>query len=176
MELHYEPAALHRKQVKALFLSAFPKEERPPIRLLYRRSRQGKASFRAVMEGEKFVGLALTTGSSQVKTLMFLAIDDACRGKGYGSQVLRMMGEEFADVPFFLCAEPLDDNAPNREERVNRLRFYAGNGFEEIGLRVKEAGVEYTVLTPGQPLTLAQYREAVRVFFGPLRFWLICRS
>lgn len=176
MKLHFESALLHKEPIGRLFLSAFPKEERPPIRLLYRRHRQGKADFRAVMEGDRFVGLVLITGCEAVKTLMFFAIDPSLRGKGYGSEVLGMIRAEFAPLPFFLCAEPLDDAAENARERVNRLHFYANNGFTEIGLHVVEAGVEYTILTPGTPLTHGQYKQAMLPFFGWLRYHLICRK
>lgn len=176
MNLHYESALFNKKQIKRLFLSAFPREERPPIRLLYRRHRQGKADFRAVMEGDTFIGLVLITGCETVKTLMFFAVEEAFRGKGYGSEVLEMIRQEFANMPFFLCAEPLDDAAPNARERVNRLRFYAHNGFTEIGLHVVEAGVEYTILTPGTPLVHDQYKAAMLPFFGRLRYHLICRE
>lgn len=173
MQLHFEPAKHHKQKIKRLFLSAFPKEERPPIGLLYRRERQGKAHFYAIMEGETFVGLALMCGSKNIKTLMFFAIEESLRGKGYGGQVLQMLKEEYKNVPFFLCAEPLDEKANNAKERVNRLRFYAHNGFEEVGLIVREAGVDYTVLTPGYPLTYAQYKEAALAFFGKLRWKFI---
>ena len=79
-------------------------------------------------------------------------------------------------MPFFLCAEPLGDKADNARERINRLQFYAHNGFEEIGLHVKEAGVEYTILTPGTPLVHDQYKAAMLPFFGRLRYLLICRK
>lgn len=176
MNLHFESALLHRDKIDPLFVAAFPKEERPPISLLYKRHRQGKADFRAVMDGETFVGLVLITGCETVKTLMFFAIEKDFRGKGYGSQVLKMIRKEFAEKPFFLCAEPLDEKADNAQERIRRLQFYAHNGFTEIGLHVKEAGVEYTILTPGTPLVHDQYKAAMLPFFGRLRYLLICRK
>lgn len=176
LHLHFESALLHKKEIKRLFLSAFPRNERPPIRLLYRRHRQGRADFRAVLDGERFIGLVLITGCETVKTLMFFAIEEAFRGKGYGSAVLGMVKKEVGSLPFFLCAEPLDDAAENAQERVNRLQFYAHNGLTETGLHVTEAGVEYTVLTPGTPLSYAQYKQAMLPFFGRLRFSRICRK
>lgn len=175
MSIHFEDARKHKEKIKRLFLAAFPRDERPPIGLLYWRQRQKKASFRAVMDGEKFVGLALICGTEKVQTLMFLAIEEMCRGMGYGGEVLKRVKEEYRDVPFFLCAEPLDEQAENAKERIDRLRFYAHNGFTEIGLMVQEAGVPYTVLTPGTPLSRAQYLEAVKAFFGKVYYHLIIK-
>ncbi len=173
MSLHFENAALYKKQVNRLFLSAFPKDERPPLFVPHLRHRQGRASFRAIVDGERFVGLALITGTKNVQTLMFFAIEEACRGQGYGGRVLQMLKAEYAHIPFFLCAEPLDDTAPNSRERINRLRFYAHNGFHEVGLMVREGGVDFTVLSPGGNITYEQYREATENFFGKCYFWLL---
>ena len=106
MNLHFESALLHRNKIDPLFVAAFPKEERPPIRLLYKRHKQGKADFRAVMDGETFVGLVLITGCEAVKTLMFFAMEENLRGQGYGSRILDMLKEEFRDVPFSCAPSP----------------------------------------------------------------------
>lgn len=175
MNLHFEDALKHRKKIRQLFISAFPRDERPPIALLYLRHWQKRASFRAVMDGERMVGLVLITGCHEVQTLMFLAIENDCRGMGYGGKVLEMVKEELKGKHFFLCAEPLDENAENAQERINRLQFYAHHGMGEIGLTVTEAGVPFTVLTPGTPLTHQQYLDAIMPFFGKLYYRLVIK-
>ena len=85
------------------------------------------------------------------------------------------MKEELKDKHFFLCAEPLDENAENAQERINRLQFYAHHGMGEIGLTVTEAGVPFTVLTPGTPLTHQQYLDAMMPFFGKLYYRLVIK-
>ena len=50
MELKFVDIDDYRKQVKHLFVTAFPREERPPMWMLTRRCRQGKARFRAVVD------------------------------------------------------------------------------------------------------------------------------
>ena len=176
MNLHFEDAINHKEKVNRLFRTAFPKEERPPVFLLYLRRRQGRASFRAIMDGDTFVGLALVTGPKEVQMLLFFAIEEAFRGKGYGSRVLEMLMEEMGDVPFFLCAEPRDDAAPNAQERINRLAFYAANGFHEVGVHVKEAGVPFTVLSPGPAITRRQYCLASQYFFGKAYFFYLSHT
>lgn len=42
MELKFVDIDDYRKQVKHLFVTAFPREERPPMWMLTRRCRQGK--------------------------------------------------------------------------------------------------------------------------------------
>ena len=74
MELKFVDIDDYRKQVKHLFVTAFPREERPPMWMLTRRCRQGKARFRAVVDSGRFVGLTYVIGDDRVKTLMFLAI------------------------------------------------------------------------------------------------------
>lgn len=46
------------KQYRALYLSAFPKEERAPWWLLKRRAKQGRAEALAAMDDGRFAGMA----------------------------------------------------------------------------------------------------------------------
>ena len=101
MELKFVDIDDYRKQVKHLFVTAFPREERPPMWMLTRRCRQGKARFRAVVDSGRFVGLTYVIGDDRVKTLMFLAIDESARDGGYGSAILKKVRAEYPDQKLF---------------------------------------------------------------------------
>ncbi len=98
MELKFVDIDDYRKQVKHLFVTAFPREERPPMWMLTRRCRQGKARFRAVVDSGRFVGLTYVIGDDRVKTLMFLAIDESARDGGYGSAILKKVRTEMRRI------------------------------------------------------------------------------
>ena len=97
MELKFVDIDDYRKQVKHLFVTAFPREERPPMWMLTRRCRQGKARVRAVVDSGRFVGLTYVIGDDRVKTLMFLAIDESARDGGYGSAILKKVRTEILE-------------------------------------------------------------------------------
>ena len=149
MELKFVYIDDYRKQVKHLFVTAFPREERPPMWMLTRRCRQGKARFRAVVDSGRFVGLTYVIGDERVKTLMFLAIDESARDGGYGSAILKKVRTEYPDQKLFLNIEPLDENAPNYDQRCRRKAFYERNGLSCLDYQVREAGVTYEMMTYG---------------------------
>ena len=102
MQLEFVNANKYRKQVRQLFVTAFPREERPPMWMMTRRCHQGKAEFSAVLDGDRFVGLTYVIGNDSVKTLMFLAIAEDARDGGYGSEILRCVHEKYGDTKIFL--------------------------------------------------------------------------
>lgn len=175
MELDFVEAVEYKKQVKELFISAFPREERPPMWMLMKRCRQGKANFCAVLDSGKFVGLTYVIGSDQVKTLMFLAIAEDARDGGYGTKILSSVHEKYKDVKLFLNIEPLDKNAPNYEQRCRRKAFYNRNGLDLLDYQVREAGVTYEMLTYGEYVTREEYEDVMKIMYGPHLYKIIKR-
>ena len=60
--------------------------------------------------------------------VLYLAVNGEERGKGYGSQILDILKSAYVDKAIVLNIEPIDENAPNAEQRKSRLRFYNRNG------------------------------------------------
>lgn len=171
--LTFESAARHKKEIKRLYRTAFPKEERAPLFFLYRRARQGIADFCAVLDGEKFVGLTYAAGTETVVTLMFLAIEDGERGRGYGSRILKAVREKYRGRRLFLNIEPLDTAADNYEQRVKRKAFYERNGFSGLDYTVREAGVTYDMMTCGGYVSLEEYRAVMERCLGRVWYTLV---
>jgi ribosomal protein S18 acetylase RimI-like enzyme len=70
--------------------------------------------------------------------VLYLAVDGSLRGKGYGSRVLSQIKAEKPGQRTVLNIEPLDEKAPNAEQRRKRLAFYERNGFQRE--RIRRAG------------------------------------
>lgn len=175
MELKFCDISGYRKQVRTLMRAAFPREERPPMWLLEKRCRQGRAEFYAVTLGRQFVGLSYVIGNDRVKTLMFLAVDDKARGGGYGTEILSAVHDRYRDVKLFLNIEPLVETAPNYEQRCRRKAFYERNGMSLLDYQVREAGVTYEMMTFGEYVTKEEYAEVMRVMYGKALYALVRR-
>lgn len=175
MKLEFINAEKYKKQVRQLFISAFPREERPPMWMLIRRCRQGKAQFCAVLDGDRFVGLIYVIGNDRVKTLMFLAIAEDARDGGYGSEILRCVHQKYKNTKMFLNIEPLDKDAPNYDQRCRRKEFYNRNGMDLLDYQVREAGVTYEMLTYGEYVTKQEYEEVMTEMYGSLLYKIIKR-
>ena len=58
--LHFEDAKNYKKEIKHLYRTAFPKEERAPLFILYSKTKSGNNHFYAIVEDDAFTGLLYT--------------------------------------------------------------------------------------------------------------------
>lgn len=162
------------KQVQSLFLSAFPKEERPPFRLLKRRAAQGRGDMLCAKEDDAFVGFAYMICHDDLAYLFFLAVDEGQRGKGYGSAILSAIKERYAQCRIFLAREMLDPSASNIDQRVKRRAFYLRNGFLDLPCRIKEADVVFDAMSmDGRGITAPEYHALIVNWTGRLRLLFV---
>ncbi len=148
------------REVKALYLSAFPKAERVPWWVLRRVSQVTAYCEEGTLRG--------FTSSVQVPGLYFVAffaIPQSCRGMGYGSRILQELREKHGAVA--LNVEPLDEVCTNRQERENRLAFYKKNGFADTGWDVWEVGGRFWILST-EALDVKAYQKVFSKVSGGL--------
>ncbi|MCD8040966.1 MAG: GNAT family N-acetyltransferase [Clostridia bacterium] len=166
----------HLKQVKRLYKSAFPANERPPFFMILNKAKKGKGELFAAESNGSFIGLANTVTHKQTVYLFFLAVDSAVRGKGYGSEILTEIKRRYNDKKIILCMEELDTSAKNFEERIKRKRFYERNGFNLSGIKSVEAGVWYDLLVYGGEITYEEFADLMKDYMGSLLFKLIFKQ
>ena len=77
MKIQFADAAKTQKEVKQLYKSAFPILEQVPLFLLYRKAKQHKIDFLAVLDDGKFVGLASAAMQGDVVQLKVTQITQA---------------------------------------------------------------------------------------------------
>ena len=158
-------------KIKALYLSAFPPEERPPFFLMRYGARFGNGDMLSVYDGEEFVGFAYVVSDERAAYLFFFAIEERFRGKGYGSAVLLALKKRYAGKVLFLAREQLDERAENHPERVRRHRFYLKNGFSDLSVKIKEMTVIYDTMGFGGDIEPRAYARLMKKWCGPLVFY-----
>lgn len=156
------------KAVKKLYLSAFPREERPPFFMLKSGVKKGSGDFFVAKDGEIFVGFAYIVTHADLAYLFYFAIDGGLRGKGYGSAVLTELKEIYKGKRFFLAREMLEPDAENYSERVKRREFYLKNGFTDLPVKIKEASVTFDVMGVDCSVKKEEYDEMMTAFCGKL--------
>ncbi len=174
MEITLQRLGPHAKEyqtISQLYQRAFPKDERAPFSMLERKANQGKGLMLAAKDGETLVGFAYVIHDAKVAYLFYFAVEDAARGQGYGTAILKALQKEFAGKRLFLAREQLDSKADNYEQRVKRRNFYLHAGFQDLPSRIKEAGVVYDVMSLGGDVTPEEY-DRLMVDWGG---WLRCR-
>ena len=158
------------KKVRRLFISAFPKDERPPFYCMLKGSRKPGNDFLAMYDGDEFIGFTYVISKSDLAYVFFLAIEDSKRGMGYGSEALTLLNSYYEGHRIFLAIEQMDANADNYPERVRRLAFYEKNGLHLLGIKLREGSVIYDSMGNSlcQTLTDGEYRELLYMFLGPV--------
>ena len=78
--------------------------------------------------------------------IMFLAVDESLRTKGYGSAILKEIKNRYPDKKIMVSIEPCDDSAPDIEVRKRRKAFYRKNGYGETGYIIKLSGVVQEIM------------------------------
>lgn len=175
--MEFVSAKLHKKQVKRLYKSAFPRNERAPFWLLMKRCETPRDTFYALVEDNEFIGLVYTIKTEKMVYVFFLAIAEEKRGKGYGTEVLKTLREKYSDRAIALMIEdPEDENAENLEERIERLKFYEKNGFRRLSIKINEAGVRYELLGTDDTVTQADFLMMMKDYVGALLFKILYRK
>lgn len=170
-------AKSYKKQIKKLYNDAFPKCEQSPLSFLFRRTKDARNSFYAVLDNEEFVGLTYIIEGKRLVYVFYLAIVEEYRGKGYGSAVLTLIKEMYTDKVITLGIEDTADvNAPNYSERIDRLGFYKRNGFQQLNIRTNEVGVLYELLGTKTGITQADFLALMKDYMGTFLFRFIYRK
>lgn len=165
MRLQTEPITAQSRfwnSVNALAREAFPPEEYLAPAELLNMARAGSFDFLALLDGDSFVGFMAVQTYEDMAYLFFLAIDVACRGRGYGSRAIETLRAEYPGKIHTVDFEMPDDTAPNRAQRQRRRSFYLRNGYEETGLFLSYLGVDYEVFSMGGRFDEAQFRALLK--------------
>ena len=138
------------REVKRLFLSAFPPEERRPLRNLWLLSiLRPQVALRAYREGDAFCGFTLTVDSEKYLYLSFIAV----------SKILEQLRREHPEKALLVEVEAPDEQASNCDQRKKRIEFYRRCGFVDLDRTVTGRGVTYRILSTDPDFDRAAYRK-----------------
>ena len=155
------------RQAKAIYLEAFPKEERLPWWLLRLNATRRGIDITGWLEDGRLRGITVSVTEGGTHFLLFFAIHPQFRGQGYGSAILEALKARYDSV--VLNVEPLVDNAPNLPQRQRRFGFYTRCGFHDTGYHVWEVGGMFRVLSTKEILDIPAYKQIFRKL--SLGFW-----
>ena len=159
-------------KVRRLYLTAFPKIERHPVMELFSASANGQAEFLNFTEDGNFIGLAYMIVRGSVAFLLYFAVDDSKRNKGYGSAILDSIRERYNGKDVVLLIESLHEDCGNMDIRIRRKGFYLRNGFHDTGFLQRSFGGEanYDILSTAEHFDEEAYRYMLANY--PFRSYL----
>lgn len=139
--LNYKNNPQIKNDIKKLYLSAFPKEERPPAWIFFKNALKDNQDLYGYYDENEFIGFAQLTTYKDICYLFFLAVSKEKRDQGYGSKIIEDIKQSNNDKVILLCYEEVDTKYEDYEQRVKRRNFYRKNGFLDNKVKTNEFGV-----------------------------------
>lgn len=171
MDLDIQPVRLslsNYQDVKQLYYRAFPKYEREPWHWMILKSKFRQADFMAFYDQGQFVGFAYVIHSHGFHYILFLAVNDQLRSRGYGSRIISELRALYPSDSLVLDIEQPDPAAANNRQRLRRLAFYKRNGFYLTPKKLEEDQVTYRVLATKKHINQQKVDGIFEWFSWPL--------
>lgn len=170
--LNYKSVILDKNiaKVRRIYLSSFPAEERMPFPMMVAMSLLWNTRFLSFYDNDILCGMLYLASMGKTTFVMFFAVDENQRCKGYGSRILKTLSEIKPKNELILSIEPCEKSADNYEERISRKRFYLANGYRETGYLTRIGGQNQEILIKNGSFSRARFRR----FFMLYSNLLIC--
>lgn len=146
MRLDITKVKLRSRNIKRIYFDAFPKNERMPFFMMILMSKLWNTQFLSFYDGDIPCGFIYFAVNRKMVFIMFLAVDESLRAKGYGSAILKEIKNRYPDKKIMVSIESCDDSAPDIEVRKRRKAFYRKNGYGETGYMIKLSGVVQEIM------------------------------
>lgn len=143
-------------ELGALYERAFPENERRSLGTLIN-DRTGVSDLLAYTEDDTFVGFVSLLTEGDIAHIIYFAVEEALRGRGYGAQILDLVSGYRPGCRVIADLELPVPGTPNEEQRRRRLAFYIRSGFCETKVRYDWRGEDYVILSRGGDLTGAEF-------------------
>lgn len=148
-------------RIKNLLETSFPKNERYPLSLLLARAWRHDVDFLAYYDDDAFCGISYTVTTKSTLFVLYIAVDESARSRGYGSRILSHLASAAGDRQIALNVEAPDPCAENNAQRLKRVDFYKRNGFHDTGYRLIEKTLTHAVLCNREKFSPSEYVKAL---------------
>lgn len=155
--------AEYKAAIEEIYNKSFPKSERFPFWVLWACNYNNSGSkLDAIIDHEldKVVGMRFIVDYKDIRYLMYLAIDEKYRNKGFGSDALKDIILSRADCDVLLCIERPSTDL--NDIKLRRKEFYLRNGFYSTGIFIEDSGVEYEFLSSSKERVITEENLKMR--------------
>lgn len=160
------------KEIKEIYMEAFPKSERKPFFMVRHSVNKGKVVLLTAMENEVLQGFVMVIPYKNMVMVDYLAVSSKVRSCGTGSKIMQEICRYFANKKIVLLIERVDDTAENKDQRIARRKFYFKNGFTSSGIYITGCSGNMEVLNFGDNISVKEYMDLQQYALGKLMFWL----
>lgn len=158
------------KEIKEIYLEAFPKSERKPFFTVRHSVKKGKTQLLTAIDNGILQGFVMVIPYKNMVMVDYLAVSGKIRNHGIGSKIMQEVCKRFSDKRIVLLIEKLDDNAENKEQRIARRKFYLKNGFTSSDIYITGYSGNIEILNYGGTVSPQEYMDLQRYALGKLMF------
>ncbi|MBS6196276.1 MAG: GNAT family N-acetyltransferase [Clostridiales bacterium] len=144
--------------INELYISAFPNKERRPLMPLLQ-DHTGHGEVLAFWDENTFCGFACLLNCGEISHIIYFAIEEELRGKGYGTAVLSAIAERKAGKRIIVDIEAENKQGVDYSKRHKRKRFYLHNGFLETNVAYEWRNESYEILSRGGFLSMEEFKN-----------------
>ena len=152
------------KEIKTIYMEAFPKRERKPYFALRHSVKTKKAVVMAATEGEQVLGFIVLIPYKDMVMADYLAVSSKVRSRGTGSYIMQNVCRQYKDKKIVLLIERL--------ERIARRKFYLKNGFTSSDIFITGASGEMEIMNFGEKVSEEAYIDLQKYALGTVMFRL----
>lgn len=131
----------NKLKIRRIYNQSFPKSERFPFWILIKCSESNDILFSEISDDDKTIGIEYAIKNNGSVYLMYFAIDETMRNKGYRSLILKDLIEKYNTI--ILSIEKVEENNIIAKKRKE---FYLRSGFKETKKYIEQDGVYYELL------------------------------
>lgn len=146
------------RKTKKLYYRSFPKNERRSFPELLE-NRLGGTEMFCFYDNETFVGMACLLNTPVTSHIIYLAINERLRGRGYGSKALELLHHSKSGRKIMVDIEVPDENSNNAEQRIMRRKFYLKAGYKETSVKYVWREEKYEILSFGGEISKEEYNR-----------------
>lgn len=153
-------------EISHLMKTAFSKNEQLQMFILKLLALRKDVSFHAFYNDADFCGLlyAYTAENKKYAFVLYLAVNENIRSKGYGGQILEWLKKR-TSKNIVLNVEEVCSSATNAEQREKRIAFYQRNGITDTGYTFSDGGEKYAVLASDpEHFDVQEYEKLLKSF------------
>lgn len=155
------------KQIEALYMLAFPENERKSFSMMQDLMADGSVEMVIFSTSAfPFVGFAISAIHEQTVLVDYLAIHSDYRGMGFGSMALQWLLSHYRAFKVCLEIESTKVDSENKRERQLRKDFYLKNALELLTFEATVFGVRFELLANDRSLVADEYVAVYHNVYG----------
>ncbi|MBQ2816631.1 MAG: GNAT family N-acetyltransferase [Clostridia bacterium] len=145
-------------EVKALYERSFPQNERREFDDMLKDT-SGLCKVLSYWDEDVFIGFACLLDVGSISHIIYFAVKEHLRDKGYGSKILDCIHKAEKGMRVIVDIESADTDCDNRGQRIKRKEFYIRNGYEETQVKYHWHGDDYEIMSFGGDVTRKEFSE-----------------